>query len=129
MEPILVLLSRPRAFAHGELAQGVGSDRWPESEVQELGKAAPVVALDLHEPQLRNIEQIVRCHPDLFFFRDVLLEKVGLALVNECQGITFAVILGEIHLLEFWGAIIVVLAGAVVVVGGGAVAGWWTLLF
>jgi hypothetical protein len=66
--------------------------------------------LNLHEPQLGTDLQVVLCHPYLFLFRDALLVKVGLAPIDEHQGIGFPIKLGEIHLLEMWRTVAMVLA-------------------
>jgi hypothetical protein len=69
------------------------------------------VTLDLHEPHLGTRLQIVGCHPYLFLLHDALLVEVGLAPVDECEGIGLAIEFGKIQLLEMWWPVVVVLAG------------------
>ena len=52
-----------------------------------------IVLLDLHEPHLGDIKQVVRGHPNLFLFHNALLEEVGLVPIDERQGISLAIIL------------------------------------
>lgn len=116
LKAILVVDDGARACARHELAKGIGAQGWPVPGVEELGETPPgrcaAIALDLHEPHLGAVLQIVRGHPNLFLLGDPLLMEVGFTAVDEREGIRFAVILGESHLLETWWSIVVVLARA-----------------
>jgi hypothetical protein len=111
---VLVLDDRARESTRHEFVEQVGVQWRPKAGIELLGEAPPwwhaLVALNLHEPQLGTGLQVVWCHPYFFLFRDALLVKVGLAPIDENQGIGFPVKLGKIHLLETRWAVVVVLA-------------------
>ena len=96
-------------------AQWVGPQGWSESLVQEFGEATPLwsalVLLNLDEPQLPDVFQVVGGHPHVLFLYDALLMEVGFTPVNEHQWIGLAIESWEIHLLKVRGAILEVLAG------------------
>jgi hypothetical protein len=72
-------------------------------------RRSTLVYLDLDIPQLRPVLQVVGRHPH-FLLHDPLLVEVGLAAVDEDEGVGLAVVSREIHLLKSRRPIVVVFA-------------------
>jgi hypothetical protein len=111
LKSVLVLDDGARAAARHQLAERIGAQRRPKARMEQLREAPPLwrslIALDLHKPQLGTRLQIVRCHP--YLLRDALLVEVGLASVDEREGIGLAIEFGKIQLLETWRPVMVML--------------------
>jgi len=84
-------------------------------QIEEVCEATPrrcaLIRLHLHVPELRLVVKVVRCHPYLLL-HDPLLVEIGLATVDEDEGILRAVVLRKVHLLKLRRPIVMVLAGA-----------------
>ena len=63
LEAVLVLRYRARPLARHQLTKGVGADRRPKVEVEELGEAAlrrrTFILLHLEEPHLGAVFKVV----------------------------------------------------------------------
>jgi hypothetical protein len=103
LEPVGVILHRPRAAALHQLEQGRRSER-PEPKVEQFFETRPrwhaLVLLELNVPGLGDILQVVRRHPHALLCHGALLEKVRFALVDEDHRIRLVVVAGEIQFLE-----------------------------
>lgn len=113
LETRLVLRDGLRAPAVGEFEEGSRSQQRPEPQVDEVGEAAPgrraLILLNLHVPELRLVVEVVGSHPHLLL-HDALLMEVGLATIDEDEGVLRAIVLGEVHLLELRRSVVVMLA-------------------
>ena len=94
-----------RAPAFGELEHGRGTEGRPEPQVEEILEVAPVrravIRLQLDEPELRDVVQMVRRHEHALVDRGAMLAEIGLALIDEEHRISGAVEAGKIPLLVF----------------------------
>ncbi|KAG8069228.1 hypothetical protein GUJ93_ZPchr0005g15042 [Zizania palustris] len=113
LELVLIINNRSCAPASHKLTERIGTQRWSKTSVEQLDEAfqwrRAFVALNLHEPQLGTRLQIVRHHPHIFYFCNVLLAKIRLTAINESQGIGLAIELGKVHFLKTWWPISTVL--------------------
>jgi hypothetical protein len=103
LKPIAVFLHGSGATALGELEHRGGSEGRPEPQVQQLLEVRPVgcavILLDLREPQLCHVVEMVGGSAHLVIPRGSVLEEVGVTLVKEEHRIGCAVVAGEIPLL------------------------------
>lgn len=103
LEAVGVFLHGARAPALGELEHGRGSERGPEPEVEEILEVAPIrralVGLQLGEPQLCDVIQMVRRHGYALVHGGAVLAEVGFAFVDEEHRIGRAVVAGKVPLL------------------------------
>jgi hypothetical protein len=104
LETVGVLLHRSGAPALRELEQRRGTQRRAEPEVEELLEAPPgrgaFILLELNEPELRHVLQVVRRHPHLLLWHGALLAKIRLTSIDKDQWIRLAIVAREVHLLE-----------------------------
>jgi hypothetical protein len=59
--------------------------------------------LELHEPELGDVLEIIRRHPDAFLWHGALLAEVRFALTEEEHGVRLAIVAREVEFLEFGG--------------------------
>jgi hypothetical protein len=57
-----------------------------------------LIPLHLDVPHLGDVLEIVQGHPHLLLLDNVLLMEVRLTFIDEWKRITFAIVLGKIHL-------------------------------
>jgi hypothetical protein len=104
LEPVLILGDRACAPTLRQLGQRGGPEWRPVAQVQKFLEAAQrrssLVRLDLDEPHLRALLQIVARHPHLLLLHNPLLMKIRLASVGEDQRIGFPVVTRKIQFLE-----------------------------
>jgi len=118
LEPVGVFFDGPRAAALGEFEEGR-----PEPQLQKLLEAPlgrrAFILLELDEPELGNVLQIVGGHPHALLRHGALLAEIGLAPIYEQQRIRLAVKSGKIQFLEPGRSIGMVLAVLVATRRGG----------
>jgi hypothetical protein len=59
--------------------------------------------LELHEPELGDVLEIIRRHPDAFLWHGALLAEVRFAHAEEEHGVGLAIVVGKIKFLESGG--------------------------
>jgi hypothetical protein len=105
LEPIGILLHGPRAAALGELKHRGGAKGRGEPQIQEILEITPrwraVIVLQLGEPQLCGVIQMIGRHAHVLFRHGSVLAEVGLTLVEEQHRVGRAVEVGKIPLPVF----------------------------
>jgi len=116
LEARLVLRDGAGTPTIGELEEWGRAQGRSKPQIEEFREAPPrrraLIRLHLHVPELRLVVEVVRCHPYLLLLHDPLLVEIGLATVDEDEGILRAVVLRKVHLLKLRRPIVMVLAGA-----------------
>jgi hypothetical protein len=116
LEPILVVLHRPRATTGRQLEEGCRAERGAVAQIEKFLEMWPgpcaFVLLDLHVPELRPLLKIVRRHPHALLRHDALLQEEGFTFVDEDERISIAVVARELRTSVFRRPVLMVLVGA-----------------
>lgn len=108
LETVGVLLDGAGAAALGELEQRGGAEGWTEALVEEvlelaLGRSA-IILFKLVVPQLCDVVQMERRHPNAFLPYGAMVEEILLTFVDVEHGVDGAIKAGKVPLfvLEEW---------------------------